>query len=172
MRARFCTAAIFRTSPLRRVKKPASTSRALLVRHHLAILFFANATQLQYDADQAAYSVFDENPELLFVKPQRIFSHLAFALFLLLSQQLGIAHAISHFSSDRVSRSTHEKPLPAEMQCSQCLAFAAIGSALNSAPAALPAAQPVSWLPIAPPLVKPLPSTLRAYHSRAPPVTP
>ncbi len=120
---------------------------------------------------QAVYPVFDENPEILFVKPQRIFSHLAFALFLLLSQQLGIAHAISHFSSDRVSRSSHEKHLPAEMHCSQCLAFAAIGSALNSAPATFAAMLPVSWLPIAPSVAKPLLFALRAYHSRAPPVT-
>jgi hypothetical protein len=109
-------------------------------------------------------------PENLFVKPQRIFSHLAFALFLLLSQQLGIAHAISHFSSDRVSRGPHEKPLPAEMQCSQCLAFAAIGSALNGASATFAAVVQACWLPIAPPVDRLLPSALHAYHSRAPPV--
>jgi hypothetical protein len=152
---------------LRWIKKPAAASCLPSPSHPF---FFANATQLQYDA--GSDPVFDENPEPLFVKPRRIFSHLAFALFLLLSQQLGIAHAISHFSSDRISRSSHEKPLPAEMQCSQCLAFAAIGSALNNTAATLAAVQPVSWLPIAPPVVKPLPSALRAYHSRAPPVTP
>jgi hypothetical protein len=121
--------------------------------------------------DRSGYWPFDENSETPFVKPRRIFSHLAFALFLLLSQQLGIAHAISHFTSDRVSHKTHEKPLPAEMQCSQCLAFAAIGSALNGASATFAAVPSVSWLPIAPPLVKLLPSALHAYHSRAPPVT-
>jgi hypothetical protein len=139
--------------------------------HRPAIKFLQMQHNCNMMPDQADYRVFDENSETLFVKPQRIFSHLAFALFLLLSQQLGIAHAISHFSSDRISRSTHEKPLPAEMHCSQCLAFAAIGSALNSASATFATVLPVSWLPIAPPIARPIPFTHRAYHSRAPPVT-
>jgi len=144
---------------------------AAILWNYVSRLFFAIATQLQYDAEPGRMARLGRAPENHFVKPQRIFSHLAFALFLLLSQQLGIAHAISHFSSDRVSRSTHEKPLPAEMQCSQCLAFAAIGSALNGASATCAAVVPIGWRPIAPPVAKRLPSVLHAYHSRAPPVT-
>jgi hypothetical protein len=53
---------------------------------------------------------------------------------MLLSQQLGIAHEISHLSSRETSgangKSGH-RPLPAEMQCSACLAFAAVGSVLT-----------------------------------------
>jgi len=101
---------------------------------------------------------------------RRFLARIAFAFALLLSQQLGIAHAISHFSSDTSSGGLDQKQLPGEMQCGQCLAFAAIGSALNGQP-------PTFCLPFqspqpapAAPLAKPLLSLTRAFDSRAPPV--
>jgi hypothetical protein len=104
------------------------------------------------------------------VKPRRFLAHVAFAFFLLLAQQLGAAHAISHFSSDNSSSRSHEKQLPAEMQCAQCLAFAAVGSALNGAPPAFCATLQLSEMLLAAPLTIHLPSLIRAFNSRAPPV--
>jgi hypothetical protein len=61
----------------------------------------------------------------------RTFIHIAFA-FLLLSQQLGILHGIMHVSAGANSGSLQKKQLPAEKQCEQCLAFAALDSGLTS----------------------------------------
>jgi hypothetical protein len=104
------------------------------------------------------------------VKPHRLVAHIAFAFFLLLAQQLGAAHAISHLSSENSPRRAHDKQLPAEMQCAQCLAFAAVGSALNGQPPAFCAAPQLSEMPLAAPSVRHLPSLIRAFNSRAPPV--
>ena len=101
------------------------------------VLRIANATKLQYDPHSNCL-VFDrsiwQNSRRIFVKPRRLLAHLAFALFMLLSQQLGIAHEISHLSSRETSGPSgagRHRPLPAEMQCSACLAFAAVGSVLT-----------------------------------------
>jgi hypothetical protein len=104
------------------------------------------------------------------VKPRRFLAHVTFAFFLLLAQQLGAAHAISHFSSDTSSSRSHEKQLPVEMQCAQCLAFAAVGSALNGPPPAFCATLQLSEMPFTAPFVRHLPFLIRAFNSRAPPV--
>lgn len=100
---------------------------------------------------------------------RRVFAHVVLA-FLLLSQQLGITHAISHISSVTSSGRSTDKELPAELQCVQCLAFAAIGSGLPGAPLQLnlldAAAGTITFVL----LFKPLPSALRAFDSRAPPL--
>lgn len=103
------------------------------------------------------------------MKARRVFAHIAFA-FLLLSQQLGIMHAISHISQDAAYGSVQEKRLPRELQCEQCLTFAAFGSGLTGA---LPS--PLFFLPeidtaIAVSIVERLPATPRAFDSRAPPI--
>lgn len=98
----------------------------------------------------------------------RAIACIAFA-FLLLSQQLGFAHAISHLSARVDSGSVQKKSLPAELQCEQCLHFSALGSGLtSSAPAlALPAATAAPFIPIR--AEAPHPRALRAFDSRAPP---
>lgn len=91
------------------------------------------------------------------------------ALLLLLSQQLGISHALTHVSLPDAPRTSQEEQLPGEMQCEECLAFASIGSAL-----AIP---PLSWFTdlasvldrIAVPVTCHLPCLVRAFDSRAPP---
>ena len=101
---------------------------------------------------------------------KRAIALVAFA-FLLLSQQLGLAHAISHLSSRAESGSVQKKSLPPELQCEQCLHFSALGSGLPGTPPTLvlhaltdaPAA-----LPTAPAF---LPAATRAFDSRAPPAS-
>jgi len=103
------------------------------------------------------------------VKTRRIIACVAFA-FLLLSQQLGITHAISHISSGSTPASSQKKQLLGEMQCAQCLAFAALGSGLNGQPPSVMPVPELSDAAAAPLLFKPLPATLRAFDSRAPPL--
>ncbi|WP_136413858.1 hypothetical protein [Herbaspirillum sp. ST 5-3] len=103
------------------------------------------------------------------MKIRRVFARVVLA-FLLLSQQLGITHAISHISSDTSSSRSRDKELPAELQCVQCLAFASIGSGLTGSPLQLdPLPAPADTITFVL-LVKPLPAALRAFDSRAPPL--
>jgi hypothetical protein len=95
--------------------------------------------------------------------------HIAFAFLLLLSQQLGISHAITHVSAGANSGSLQKKQLPAEKQCEQCLAFAALDSGLtSSSPSFLRPADPIDAY-AAVLLIGPLPSAILAFESRAPP---
>jgi hypothetical protein len=98
----------------------------------------------------------------------RAIACIAFA-FLLLSQQLGFAHAISHLATRADAGSLQKKSLPAELQCEQCLHFSALGSGLTSAAPtlALPAASTLPF--IAPRVEAPHPRVARAFDSRAPP---
>jgi hypothetical protein len=104
------------------------------------------------------------------LKIRRVFAHIAFALLLLLSQQLGVMHAVSHLSSDPASSSSQKNHLPSEMQCGQCLAFAALGSGLTGSPPSVIFFPVAADTAIAVLLVKPLTAALRAFNSRAPPV--
>lgn len=101
---------------------------------------------------------------------RRAFAHIAFAFLLLVSQQLGMAHAVSHLSQDSRSGSVQKKQLPAELQCDQCLAFAAIGAGLTSSPPSLPQFLAPRETSVEVPLAKELPAAPRAFDSRAPPV--
>ncbi|KIF81850.1 hypothetical protein [Noviherbaspirillum autotrophicum] len=104
------------------------------------------------------------------MKLRQTATHVVLALLLLLSQQLGIAHAVSHLTTQSTSGVAQQKQLPPELQCDQCLAFAAIGSAVNAAPHAFfigLAANPFE-VGLAP--FRLLPPTIRAFDSRAPPV--
>jgi hypothetical protein len=90
------------------------------------------------------------------------------ALVLLLSQQIGHAHGISHLS-DKNQHSQHNKSVPVEQSCDQCLALAQIGSALNghicSIQAQVPV--PVRHLPVASSVI--VSGSTSAFQSRAPP---
>jgi hypothetical protein len=89
--------------------------------------------------------------------------------FVLLSQQLGITHAISHLSAE-TSSSNYKKQLPSETQCLQCLAFASVGSALASSPPTLSALTVPSDTAARAGTDKPLPPALRLFNPRAPPI--
>ncbi len=99
------------------------------------------------------------------------------SLLLLLSQQMGISHALTHCSSQRAvvtagdtRNSAPAKSLALDQSCEQCLAFAQIGAALDSGfysfPIARDNAQAVD-ITVAPELCQ---RTICAFRSRAPPV--
>lgn len=107
--------------------------------------------------------------------------HIVLMLLLLCSQQMGLSHAVTHVLHSTGSpgehavhdapAASHERPLPAELQCVKCLAFASIGSGLvDGAPhrAADPAAGPHRVHAAA---ARAIPSLIRAFDSRAPPAS-
>lgn len=102
------------------------------------------------------------------VRIRRYIQHALLALLLLLSQQMGIAHAVSHLSNAN-HKISQNKQLPIEQTCEQCLVYAQIGSALTS-PATLPLVDAVARLVIDTVLLQHFsPATIFAFHSRAPP---
>jgi hypothetical protein len=107
---------------------------------------------------------------LLLVIFHRTFIHIALAFLLLLSQQLGISHAITHLSTGADAGSLQKKQLPVEKQCAQCLAFAAVDSGLaSSSPAFIrPAGPEDGYAGML--FTGPLPAAILAFESRAPPV--
>lgn len=102
------------------------------------------------------------------MKARPILVKLLFA-FLLLSQQFGITHSISHLAPETAS-SNYKKQLPTEAQCLQCLAFAAIGSGLTSSPSTLSALAVPSDTAVGAHAGMPLPAARRHFNPRAPPV--
>ena len=103
------------------------------------------------------------------MKVHRTFVHIAFAFLLLLSQQLGMSHAITHLSADASASSTQKKQLPAERQCEQCLSFAALDSGLTGSPPAFQRpADPID-VDVKVMLAAPRPANIRAFEARAPP---
>jgi hypothetical protein len=92
------------------------------------------------------------------------------AFLLLLSQQMGMAHAVSHLSSDLTSSASHDRHLPSQMQCDQCIAFASIGSAVPSPPLSLFFDLSTSRVTVDARIGTFPVHTIRAFDSRAPPV--
>lgn len=99
----------------------------------------------------------------------RTFIHIAFAFLLLLSQQLGISHAITHLAVSADSGSLQKKQLPAEKQCEQCLAFAGLDSGLTSTSSTFlrPAGPIDAYAAVL--FIGPLSAAILAFESRAPP---
>src|SRR5262249_14711294 len=98
---------------------------------------------------------------------RRAVMHLLLALFLLLSQQAGFAHAATHLASDPASQ---DRQLPHSKVCDQCVQGAQLGAALvDTSPDA-------SWFSscgahgAAAPVRAHLPRPLLPFCSRAPPV--
>ncbi len=113
-------------------------------------------------------------------KANRQFLHVLLALLLVLSQQLGMAHAVSHWSDFRQGSELQKAAdadgnglsagLALDHNCSQCAAFASLATAIHtpnftflavdySAPQAGVALQQLHTA-----------RTARAYDSRAPPL--
>lgn len=119
------------------------------------------------------------------MKDRRTALHVVLMLLLLFSQQTGMSHAVTHFlhsaaySADSPSGSAitagiatrHESTLPGDMQCIKCLAFASIGSGLvDAAPPRF--ADPESGRHhVEGAVAARLPFLIRAFDSRAPPVS-
>jgi hypothetical protein len=105
----------------------------------------------------------------LLVTVHRTFLHIALAFLLLLSQQLGISHAITHLSAGPNSGSLQKKQVPVEKQCEQCLAFAALDAGpTSSSSAVMRPAGPVAVQGAAP-FTRPLSAAILAFEPRAPP---
>ncbi|MDC8756694.1 hypothetical protein [Janthinobacterium fluminis] len=105
---------------------------------------------------------------------------LAFALLsllLVLSQQMGIAHGMSHWSESRGAEPGEQqeqrrpgKSLAPDQSCAQCLAFAQIGSALGTPCYSFPATHAAAPQTITRPTPAACLRTVCVFLSRAPPV--
>ncbi|MCE3262457.1 MAG: hypothetical protein K0R43_1536 [Pseudoduganella sp.] len=113
------------------------------------------------------------------VKANRHLFHVFLALLLVLSQQLGMAHAVSHWSDfrhggEQQALSGNEPGLSAGLaldhNCSQCAAFASLANAVGTphhAVLALDYTAPQAGAALAQPHGA---RSARAYDSRAPPL--
>jgi hypothetical protein len=104
------------------------------------------------------------------------------SLLLVLSQQMGIAHALSHWSGNGAGGGTAQaaragerqvsasKSLALDQSCEQCLAFAQIGSALDTPVHCFPATRADAVAVIACAEQSCCRRTVCPFRSRAPPV--
>ncbi|WP_157288390.1 hypothetical protein [Uliginosibacterium gangwonense] len=91
-------------------------------------------------------------------------------LFLLLGQQGAAVHALRHLGEALASTSPHkESPTAPQHLCEECLAFAALGAALNAQTP--PQATATSWwLYVSPGQTTAFVAVAHAFQSRAPPL--
>lgn len=114
------------------------------------------------------------------VKANRHILHVLLALLLVLSQQLGMAHAVSHWSDYRQGSEQQQAGdagegslsagLALDHNCSQCAAFASLASAIHTPSFTFPSVEytaPQVGVALAVPHGA---RTARAYDSRAPPL--
>lgn len=102
------------------------------------------------------------------------------ALLLVLSQQLGMAHAVSHWSDyrhgseqqqlDDGSESGRSAGLALDHNCSQCAAFASLASAIHTPAYTFPSIEYSAPQAGADHALPHGARTVRAYDSRAPPL--
>ena len=109
---------------------------------------------------------------------RRFFAHAVLALLLVLSQQMGMAHALAHALAHGMSHASQEqgqrhdaKSLAADQGCAQCLAFAQIGSALDTPVHFFPAARDTASAIALPDAQPECLRTVCVFQSRAPPVS-
>ncbi|HEX2531443.1 MAG TPA: hypothetical protein VHK70_08225 [Burkholderiaceae bacterium] len=105
------------------------------------------------------------------MKIRQTFLHALLALLLLLSQQMGVAHAVSHLAPDDYQEKSQDKRLPNEKPCDQCIAFAHLDSALANPPFGFFAGHADNAAPIVEPRVTHVRRIVVAFRSRAPPAT-
>ena len=108
---------------------------------------------------------------------RRSILHVLLSLLLLLSQQMAMAHAMSHWTSSlapAVERQSSHSELSSafahDRSCAQCLAFAQIGAAVGSCPRQFvaPEANSQGFAGAKPRALAA--RTARLFDSRAPPV--
>lgn len=109
---------------------------------------------------------------------RRSIVYAALSLLLVLSQQMGMTHALSHWSvqRDKAELSTGRggavvKAPALDLGCEQCLAFAQIGSALDTPFHSFPAARSVAVASVAGGSHSVCQRTVCAFRSRAPPAS-
>ena len=111
---------------------------------------------------------------------RRTFAPALLALLLVLSQQMGMAHALAHALAHVLthalahgqsqSQDGHDvKSLAPDQGCAQCLAFAQIGSALDTPPHFFPAARDTAAAIALPGAQPKCLRTVCVFQSRAPP---
>lgn len=98
------------------------------------------------------------------------------SLLLLVTQQMGASHAMSHWAGARTTaqsraEATHKpsKVVADDQGCAQCLAYAQVSSALASPAHRLPALAPASFDPLAAARLSDCARTVCVFQSRAPP---
>lgn len=104
------------------------------------------------------------------------------SLLLVLSQQMGISHALSHWSASGAGggaaqaaragerQASASKSLALDQSCDQCLAFAQIGSALDTPVHSFPAMRSDAVAVSGSAEQSCCRRTVCVFHSRAPPV--
>jgi hypothetical protein len=104
------------------------------------------------------------------------FLRVLLSLLLLVTQQMGASHAMSHWAgADATAQSrdgaTHKpsKVFADDQGCAQCLAHAQVSSAIASPVHAMPALALASYDPLAPSHVSDCARTVCVFQSRAPP---
>jgi hypothetical protein len=112
------------------------------------------------------------------VNARRPIVYVLLSLLLVLSQQMGIAHALTHWSSQRTALTAGERTEAApskslaalDQSCDQCLAFAQIGTAVDTASYSFPITRDNATAvdPVATPEL--CQRTICVFRSRAPPV--
>jgi hypothetical protein len=114
------------------------------------------------------------------VNVRRPIVYVLLSLLLVLSQQMGISHALSHLSTSRggaalsVQQNGGEvraaKQLALDQSCDQCLAFAQIGTALDTGFYSFPVASNATAAVDATLAQSACRRTVCPFQSRAPPV--
>ncbi|MBJ7311225.1 hypothetical protein ACFOLJ_27540 [Rugamonas sp. CCM 8940] len=110
---------------------------------------------------------------------RRTFVYALLSLLLLVSQQMGISHGLTHWAGARaggeqaqvLERSeSASKSLALDHSCNQCLAFAQIASALDTPFHSFPAARVDATAVVSTPALSLCQRTVCVFQSRAPPV--
>jgi hypothetical protein len=104
---------------------------------------------------------------------KRLIGRLLLSLVLLSSQQMAVAHNISHFlGASSVTPKVAGKPsksLVKHQTCADCLAYAQLFFALGSAPHTVATTEPGWWRPAVPVTPENCIVTVCMFQSRAPP---
>lgn len=109
---------------------------------------------------------------------RRAIVYLLLSLLLVLSQQMGIAHALTHWSSQRTALTAgatsdaapSKTGAAVDQSCDQCLAFAQIGTAVDTGFYSFPLSRDNATAVYATVAPQPCRRTVCVFHSRAPPV--
>jgi len=122
------------------------------------------------------------------VNVRRPIVYVLLSLLLVLTQQMGFTHALSHWSASRAGGTTQAmaqvraqalaqsgedgggKAQSFDQSCEQCLAFAQIGAPIDVQFSSFPVAGGSALAVTAAPVLAPCQRSVCVFHSRAPPV--
>jgi hypothetical protein len=111
---------------------------------------------------------------------RRALNHLLLSIVLLLSQQMAIAHVISHWGARAATSTVHanaprddgfSKPIAQDQSCEQCLAFAQIATAVGQETRSFAPPSQGSWSIAALAPSRVCARAPCAFRSRAPPAS-